>query len=333
MPEPKPTIRWGIIGCGDVCEVKSGPGFQKATNSELIAVMRRNGTLAADYARRHGVPRWYDDADRLINDPLVDIVYIATPPGSHMEYALKVCQAGKPAYVEKPMARNHAECRAMVEAFDRAKLPLFVAYYRRAMPRFVKAKELLDSGRVGKITAVSYRQSAPAHRDIDPNNVPWRLDPVQSGGGLFLDVGSHTLDILDFLFGPLQNVSGLAANRATPLPIEDSVAMRFQTPDGALGVAAWNFASSVSEDLIEITGTEGRIAMSTFGSEPVRLIHRNGEEQFDLGKPLHVHQPLIEMIVDELLGRGKCPSTGVSGARASAVMDRVRILSEGGTPP
>src|SRR5277367_2165196 len=98
------TIRWGILGCGDVTEIKSGPGFQKATGSKLVAVMRRNGKLAEDYARRHGVARWYDDVDALIHDPEVDAVYIATPPGVHLEMALKVAAADKPAYVEKPMA-------------------------------------------------------------------------------------------------------------------------------------------------------------------------------------------------------------------------------------
>ena len=102
LPAP---VRWGIIGCGNVTEVKSGPAFQNAEGSALVAVMRRHGELAADYARRHGVSRFYDDADRLVSDPEVDAVYVATPPGSHLEHALRACRAGKPAYVEKPMAR------------------------------------------------------------------------------------------------------------------------------------------------------------------------------------------------------------------------------------
>jgi len=81
--------------------VKSGPGFRKARGSQLVAVMRRNGTLAADYAKRHGVPRWYDDARKLVNDPEVDAVYVATPPGSHLELAQLVAAAGKPCHMEK----------------------------------------------------------------------------------------------------------------------------------------------------------------------------------------------------------------------------------------
>src|SRR5882757_10269989 len=103
-------IRWGIIGCGDVTEVKSGPALQRATGSALVAVMRRDRAKAEDYARRHGVARAYDDAAALIADPDVDAVYVATPPSSHAAYTLAAARAGKPVYVEKPMALSHAEC-------------------------------------------------------------------------------------------------------------------------------------------------------------------------------------------------------------------------------
>jgi len=154
------VIRWGIIGCGDVTEVKSGPGFRKATGSQLVAVMRRNGALAADYAKRHGVPRWYDDARALAQDPEVDAIYVASTPGAHLENALVVAAAGKPCYMEKPMARHTPECDAMIAAFAQANQKLFVAYYRRAMPRFLKVKELATGGAIGRLTGVSYRLSA-----------------------------------------------------------------------------------------------------------------------------------------------------------------------------
>jgi len=123
--------RWGIIGCGDVTEVKSGPGFQQATGSALVAVMRRDLSKAQDYARRHGVPRAYNSADALISDPEVDAVYIATPPSSHCELTLAVAAAGKPCLVEKPMARNHAECERMVAAF-RASETSILGYHELA---------------------------------------------------------------------------------------------------------------------------------------------------------------------------------------------------------
>src|SRR5262245_58966289 len=224
------TIRWGILGCGNVCEVKSGPAFQKAPGSELVAVMRRDGQLAEDFARRHGVPAYYDDAERLIADPQVDAVYIATPPGSHLELALAVAAHGKPAYVEKPMARTHAECLRMVEAFEKAALPLFVAYYRRSLPRFLKAKELVESGRLGTITDVGYRFANGGQKNVDREKLPWRLQAEPAGAGLFLDLGSHTLDILDFFFGPLDDVQGRAHNVASACDVEDRVVLSFRTP-------------------------------------------------------------------------------------------------------
>jgi 1,5-anhydro-D-fructose reductase (1,5-anhydro-D-mannitol-forming) len=317
------TIRWGIIGCGDVCEVKSGPGFQKALGSTLVAVMRRDKVRAADYARRHQVPVYYDDADALVNDPKVDAVYVATPPGSHMEHALRALRARKPAYVEKPMARTYGECARMVEAFSKARVPLFVAYYRRALDRFRRAKEIIASGRVGVITGVNYRYAAPNHRGLDPKNLPWRLRAEHAGGGLFLDLGCHTLDMLDFLFGPLVQVQGIAANRASPHDVEDVIAMAFVTEEGVPGTAHWDFASEVKMDRIDVLGTNGRLALSTFGDEPIELVTSGQAERIEVKNPPHIQQPLIQTIVDAIHGLGPCPSTGETAARTSAVMDRV----------
>ncbi len=317
------TIRWGAIGCGRVAEVKSAPGLQKAKGSMLLAVMRRDAALAEDYARRHGVPRWTTDAESLIRDPEVDAVYIATPPGAHLEYALRVAAAGKPAYVEKPMARNEYECRRMIDAFAEAEQPLFVAYYRRALPRFLKVKELVDAGRLGRITMVSYRYADARWRDLDPKNLGWRFFAEQSGGGLFMDLGSHALDILDFIFGPIEHVQGTAANFVSPCDVEDAVAMHCRFACGALGTATWNFAACMHEDILEISGAAGKIAVSIFGDTPVRLTIGEGVEIFDLPNPPHIQQPLIQTIVDELQGRGRCSSTGVSAARTARVMDQV----------
>jgi 1,5-anhydro-D-fructose reductase (1,5-anhydro-D-mannitol-forming) len=317
-------IRWGIIGCGDVCEVKSGPAFQKADGSALVAVMRRDEAKAADYAKRHRVARWYCDADELINDAEVDAVYIATPPGRHEELSLRVAAAGKPCYVEKPMARSYGECCRMNQAFADAGKPLFVAYYRRRLPRFLRAKYLIDSGRLGKVTGCHYRLT----RYFWPNPPQqWRLSAKDSGGGLFLDLGSHALDQMDFLLGPFTEFGGCAQSTGATA-VEDRVAIHFQTERGIVGTANWNFAGSAFEDMLEIVGTEGRLSLSMFGAEPLRLQREEqGEvesittETFAETTPPHVHQPLVQTMVDQLLGRGECPSTGESAARTARVMD------------
>jgi 1,5-anhydro-D-fructose reductase (1,5-anhydro-D-mannitol-forming) len=319
------TVRWGIIGCGDVTEVKSGPGFALARGSSLVAVMRRNASLAADYAKRHGVARWYDDAEALIADPEVDAVYVATPPSTHASYALAVAAAGKPAYVEKPMARHAPECDRMVEAFERADLPLFVAYYRRRLPCFLKVADLLRTGAIGRLTGVTYRLAEPHHR----KGGMWRTDAATAGAGHFLDVGSHALDLLDFILGPLGEVRGTAVNMASDYDVEDNVALTFLAA-GASGSMSWNFASNVSDDTMRFSGTEGEITFPMFTSRPVKLEDASGVHLFDLPYPAHVGLPLIQSIVDDLLGRGECPSTGVTARRTSRVMDGVLDAYYGG---
>ena len=276
------TIRWGIIGCGDVTEVKSGPAFQKAEGSALRggdAAARRSGRRLR--APPRGAALVPTTRSALIADPTVDAVYVATPPGAHESLALAVCAAGKPAYVEKPMARNHAECQRMIAAFAAAGVPLFVAYYRRALPRFVRARDLVAAGELGTITGVSYRLSGPYHRDVvagvrQGTPLPWRLQAEHAGGGLFLDLGCHTLDILDFICGPLEEVRGAAANLGTPCAVEDTVALTFRTGGGALGTAQWLFAAAERADEIVISGDRAELRLSTFGNEPVELRRGDG---------------------------------------------------------
>ena len=224
------TIRWGIIGCGDVTEVKSGPALYKTRDSELVAVMRRDADKARDYAARHGVPKWYDQADALIADPDVDAVYIATPPDTHAHYTAQVARAGKPVYVEKPMARNHGECLAMIDACRRAGVPLFVAYYRRALPAFLKVQSLVEEGAIGAVRFASIALCQPASED--PDNLPWRVVPEISGGGYFFDLASHQLDFLDFLLGPIARASGQATNQAGLYQAEDAVTASFAFESG-----------------------------------------------------------------------------------------------------
>ncbi|MDQ0971701.1 putative dehydrogenase [Neobacillus niacini] len=315
-------VRWGIIGCGDVTEVKSGPAFQKVNNSELVAVMRRTGELAKDYAERHQVPKWYDDADQLINDPDVNAIYIATPPGSHKEYTLKAARAGKPVYVEKPMARNYAECQEMIAACEKAGIPLYVAYYRRAQARFLKIKELLENGAIGEVRFVSatqYQMDFEAGKQ--PEQLSWRVQPELAGGGLFFDLASHTLDIFDFLLGPITSVQGIASNQAGYYSAEDIVSGTFLFESGVHGVGKWCFTAFENEDINEIIGSKGKITFSTFGNEPIRLTTEQGTEEWSFERPQHVHQPLVETIVSDLTSESSaCPSTGMSGARTNWVM-------------
>jgi len=285
-------------------------------------VMRRNGVLAQDYAQRHGVPKWYVDAQALIHDSEVDAVYIATPPNSHCEYTLAVAQAGKPVYVEKPMALNVVQCHEMVAACQAAGTPLFVAYYRRALPRFQKAKELVTSGAIGEVRFVEVLLTQPVEIH-PPDRLPWRLRLEIAGGGLFVDLASHTLDFLDFVLGPVSRVCGFTRNQAGAYPAEDMVSAAFEFKNGVQAVGTWCFSSFESADRVTFVGSDGKVTLSTFGTEPVQLETPTGTEVFDLPNPPHIQQPLIQQVVNELLGVGSCVSTGESALRTNWVMDQL----------
>jgi predicted dehydrogenase len=322
-------IHWGIIGCGDVTEVKSGPAFQKIEGSDLVAVMRRNGEKAKDYALRHGVPKWYEDADQLIDDPEVNAVYVATPPSSHADYVMRVAEAGKPVYVEKPMALNYKECESMIQACEKAGVPLFVAYYRRCLPTFLKVKELVQSGAIGNVRFVTIKLYLPPEENEKyPENLHWHVLPNTSGGGRFVDLGSHQLDFLDYVFGPIISVKGQAANQAGLYPAEDIVCANFLFESETLGSGVWCFTVTGKDkmDRTEIIGSRGKIVYSSFEPTPVKAETDHNVEEYELPWPEHVQQPLIQTIVDELQGRGKCPSIGITAARTSRVIDE--ILSE-----
>jgi len=318
-------INWGIIGCGKVTEQKSGPAFNKVSGSRLVAVMRRNRDLAEDYARRHNVPRYYSDAGDLINDKDVNAVYIATPPGSHAEYAIKALKAGKPVYIEKPMAANYRECVMINEAAEKAGLPVYVAYYRRTLPGFLLIKNLIEAGEIGKPRFANFQIYNYASEDEKAGKLPWRVMPEISGAGHFFDLGSHQLDFLDYLFGPVIKVSSMAVNQAGMYRAEDFVAASFLFNDNIAGTGIWSFAASreANRDYFEITCDKGIIKTSTFTYEPIVLVNSSGTKEFANERPENIQLYLIGQIVKALSEGGDVVSTGATGARTSWVLDEV----------
>lgn len=305
-------LRWGIIGCGDVTEVKSGPAFQRVQGSELVAVMRRTRSLAEDYARRHGVPRWTSNADDVLLADDIDAVYIATHPNTHAEYTLRAASAGKAVYVEKPMAVNPAECRSMIAACETADVPLWVAYYRRALPRFQRLRDLLAEGAIGDVRAVESLRCQTARPTA------WQNTAALSGGGWFFDAACHTLDWLDYQFGPLRDVHGHAIGRTA---VEDTVVASYRFEDNVIGSGTWCFDAGVDVDRTTIIGTAGTITLSISAPDPIEIIRGDSVERLDVPDPAHVHESLVHTIVDEWHGNGRCPSTGATALRTSVVME------------
>ncbi len=311
-------MRWGIIGCGDVTEVKSGPAFQRIPRSELVAVMRRTAALAEDYARRHDVPRWHSDADDVLEATDIDAVYIATHPNTHAEYTLRAAAAGKAVYVEKPMATNVEECQAMIAACTAVGVPLWVAYYRRELPRFRRVQHLIADGAIGDVRAVN------TVRYQTPRPDAWQNRAELSGGSWFFDAACHTLDWLDHQFGPLRDVRGHAAGQ-TP-KAEHTVVATYRCGDGVIGSGTWAFDTGLNLDRTSIVGTLGSISLSISAPEPIELVRGDIRELITETDPRHVHEPLVQTIVDEWHGSGVCASTGHSALRTAIVTET--LLSE-----
>lgn len=316
-------INWGIIGCGDVTEVKSGPAFNKVPNSALVAVMRRNGEKAADYAKRHNVPRWYDDASQLINDPEVNAIYIATPPDSHEAYTLAAIDAGKPVYVEKPMTLNYASAQRMANAAAEKNVKLVVAHYRRQWPLFKKIKELINEKMIGDPGLVHLQFCRPAmtKEELAVEKNAWRVNPAISGGGLFHDLAPHQLDILYWLFGNTKKISSTSSNQNKLYVADDVLAADILFESGVVFNGDWDFNAAVNKDHCEITGSTGKLSFGFFSGNCIELVVNNKTTRFDFEQLQHVQQPMIEKVVQYFLGHAANPCSGSEGAEIMRWMD------------
>lgn len=320
-------LKWGFIGCGEVTEKKSGPAFNEVEGSEVIAVMSRSEKKARSYAERHHISKWYTDAQELIDDPDVNAIYIATPPSSHATFAIMAMRAGKPVYVEKPLAASYNDCARINSISEQTGVPCFVAYYRRYLPYFRKVKEIIRQGGIGDIMNVQIRFSCPP-RDLDYSSggsLPWRLQPDIAGGGYFYDLAPHQLDLLQDLFGVITEAEGMCANRAGLYSAEDSVSACFRFESGLPGSGSWCFVGhkSAKEDRIEVIGDKGMLCFSVYNYDPIQLVTSEGTTSITVPNPPYVQLPIIKAVIEDLQGFGACSCTSVSATPVNWVLDRI----------
>lgn len=317
------NIRWGMIGCGAVTEKKSGPAFYKARGSSLEGVFSRNITKAQDYARRHHISKVYQCVEDLLEDPHIDAVYIATPPKFHKEYALACMEHGKIPYIEKPLGMNVEECKEILRQSEELDIPAFVAYYRRGMEKFNKVKSLLDEEAIGEIRVVYVKHlMQPLSSDLSLETLHWTVKANETQGGRFIDMGTHILDMLEFLLGKIVEVSGSASNMGGLYEVEDTVVAQFKFESGVLGSGIWCYVAKENLDEMCIIGSKGSIRFSVMDYSAVRLKIGDQETCFEFEEPEHVSQPYIQSIVDELnLGMK-------SNASLESSVNNVRIIDE-----
>ena len=319
-------INWGFIGCGEVTERKSGPAFNLVMGSHVEAVMSRNEEKARSYAQRHNVPKYYTDAQELIDDPNVNAIYIATPPSSHATFAIMAMKAGKPVYVEKPLASSYEDCARINRISEETGMPCFVAYYRRYLPYFQRVKEIVGNGTIGNVVNVQIRFSVPPRElDYDSHDLPWRLQPDIAGGGYFYDLAPHQLDLLQDMFGVITHAHGYTANRAHLYQAEDTISASFKFENGVPGSGSWCFVGhqSAREDSIEIIGEQGMLSFSVFDYNPITLITSEGTRSIVVANPPYVQLPIIRSVIEHLQGDGTCSCTSISATPVNWVMDRI----------
>lgn len=321
------SIKWGIIGCGDVTELKSGPAFNKVPDSALVAVMRRDAKKAASYASRHNVPTWYSDANLLINDPDVNAIYIATPPSTHHFFAMAAINAGKPVYLEKPMALNATEA-AEIAAFAKDRnILLSVAHYRREQPKFIKIKKLLDGGLIGDIRfcTLQFLRPSLSTEALQVEKTSWRVNPDVSGGGLFHDLAPHQLDLMLYFFGDFIEASGFSLNQAGKYPADDIVSANIIFKSSVVFNGLWSFAAApgMDADTCEIIGTKGKISFSVFDSQTFNLTLGNKTEILSFEPLIHVQLPMIQKVVSYFLNKAPNPCSGADAVKVMQMIDAV----------
>jgi 1,5-anhydro-D-fructose reductase (1,5-anhydro-D-mannitol-forming) len=319
------VINWGIIGCGDVCEVKSGPAFNKIQDSKLVAVMRRDRSKAEDYTRRHGVPRFYTDAGELIQDPEINAIYIATPPSLHEAYTIEALKAGKPVYVEKPVALTAESCERMIEQSLKYDTKVSVAHYRRGLPLFKKVKSLVQQGAIGNVRLITIRILQPAENTlITRTHDNWRINPDVSGGGLFYDLSPHQLDILYWIFGEPKKVYGQSLNQSRQYDAPDMTTLDvvFDHDVYLNGIWAFNVTEKATDDSCEIIGDKGKIRFSFFRKSTIEVVTSAGTETLEPDYPVTIQQPMIESVVKFFKGEGTNPCSLQEALVVMRMMDK-----------
>jgi 1,5-anhydro-D-fructose reductase (1,5-anhydro-D-mannitol-forming) len=359
--EESTTVNWGIVGLGDVTLQKSGPAFYKSDNSQLVAVMRRTPGMAQKWVTEQqqrdssllSECKGYDNLEEFLHHPGLSAVYIATPPGAHLEVAKQVAAAGLPAYVEKPVGRCAWETQEMASLFESKSVPFYTAYISRAYKRTLAVQKLLQDCVIGdRVTSVHYTlrgMGGARGMESSDQKLPWRLDAAQSGGGLIMDVGCHLIDRIDYLFGPMVNIKGAAMNKDSPYQdVEDYVELHaeigpsswaFIDSVGARVDCTWDFSSDETLDELIIQGPKGSLRMAAMSpSLPVQVLDVDGNvvQELTFEAPQHTAQQMIQRVTSELVGKeltkeeAACISRGDNAVRTSKVLDTILSSYYGG---
>lgn len=322
------TIRWGIIGCGNVAERKSGPPLYRTQGSELVAVMRRNGDKAKSFAERHGAKRWYTDAAALVADPEINAVYVASPHYMHKEHVALAARAGKIVLCEKPMGTSSAEAQAIADICRENHVDLTVAYYRRFWYITRAIQRLLGDNAIGRIVQV--RVQLAEYSSNDPER-PWRESREKAGGGVLANAGSHWIDLMRLFLGEIQDVMAYCSPDLSGDTVDRVVGAQLRTAGGAIVSLMLNAESPASINEFEMLGTQGRILGSPYSDGRYLLERPNRQPELvtfpNLGP---AHTELIAELVKRLQENRPSPIPGEEAVPVWRIMEAIyRSCAEG----
>jgi predicted dehydrogenase len=302
-----------VVGVGDIMSKRVLPAILAEPRSRLVGIVSRDPAKAKPY----GVKSW-SDLDSALAESDAEAVYIATPVFLHAPQTIAALRAERHVLCEKPMALNYADALAMQRASEDSRYTLGIAYYRRMYPKVDRARELIEAGVIGRPVFAE----ATSHDWFNPlgTSRAWLADPEQSGGGPLRDIGSHRIDLMNYLFGKPINAIGHMSTLVQPLDVEDNATVMIEYESGVRGVVDVRWHSRVVRDEFRVRGTKGEIDLSPLNGP--ELVHPGGVER--IAAPENLHYPCVEDFVNAIL-RGILPrSYGESALATEWVMEQVQ---------
>jgi len=250
-------MNFGIIGCGGIADRRTIPGMIKSNEVNLIAIQDINPEAVERVAKKYGIPKKYTSEDELLSNNDIEAVYIGTPVYLHGTQIKKAADAGKHILCEKPLCLTEKETEEIINYCYKKDMVLQVGFMMRYHGYHIKAKEMIDSGKLGK--PVMGRGQLTCWYPPIPG--AWRQDPAKGGGGALMDMAIHTVDILRYMFGEVTAVSSFNGTTIHNYPVEDSGIIMLRFENGAYGIcdSFFNIPDEAAKGVLELYGTRGSL--------------------------------------------------------------------------
>ncbi len=320
-------IKWGIICHEETSEVEKVRTFGEIEGSSIVAIMSNQEKHAEDMASRLNAGKWYSDAQELIEDEEVNAIYIASSPSTHATYSIMSMKAGKPVFVNSPLAADYDDCIRINRISTETGIPCYVAYYHRNLPCVQKVREIIAKGLIGDVVNVRLIYSCQQQNLPQTHGNSFLLSAPHAAGhyDYFYKLASHQLDLLQHVFGIIIEANGIISDNIALTEQNMSVNACYKFENGLTGNASWCLSghSLTPEDEIMVIGNKGQLTFPVFRNVPIELVTSEGTVSFPTDNPSDMRLPLIKNVIEDLQGFNVCLSTSVSATPVNWVLDRI----------